>query len=121
MNKIKIGDKVIPLKGFDKGIEGIVINIYEGEDYPIQVQFGEGDTNSYYDYQLELIQNEHAEGGLTMNNGTVRDINILNKNYMNTLLDAYNDYILLHDMFGDEEYRYIAEDIMNEIRYVNIV
>jgi hypothetical protein len=56
-----------------------------------------------------------------MNNGTVRDINILNKNYINTLLDTYNDYILLHDMFGDQEYLYIAEDIMKDIRYVNII
>jgi hypothetical protein len=56
-----------------------------------------------------------------MNNGTVRDINILNKNYINTLLDAWNDYQWLHNFFGDQEYLYIAEDIMNEIRYVNII
>jgi hypothetical protein len=55
-----------------------------------------------------------------MNNGTVRDINILNKNYINTLLDAWNDYNWLHNFFGDMEFKYIAEDIMNEIRYVNI-
>jgi hypothetical protein len=56
-----------------------------------------------------------------MNNGTVRNIDIVNKNYTDRLLDTYNDYILLHNMFGDQEYLYIADDIMNEIRYVNII
>jgi hypothetical protein len=56
-----------------------------------------------------------------MNNGTFRNIDIVNKKYTDRLLDAYNDYILLHDMFDDQYYLYIAEDIMNEIRYVNII
>jgi hypothetical protein len=52
---LKIGEKVKPLKGFWKGFEGVIIKIYHGEDYPIQVQFEEGETNSYYEEQLELI------------------------------------------------------------------
>jgi hypothetical protein len=58
---------------------------------------------------------------LILNNGAVYSIDLVNKNYIDKLLDAYNDYILLHDIFGDQEYLYIAEDIMNEIRYVYLV
>ena len=40
-----------------------------------------------------------------------------NQNIINELLDEYNDYIELNRMFGDKEYKYQAEDILDRLKY----
>lgn len=55
MEDFKIGMKVKPLTGFWEGFEGVVINVSQGREYPIQVEFEENETNYYYEEQLELL------------------------------------------------------------------
>jgi hypothetical protein len=51
----KVGMKVMPLTGFWKGCEGVILEVAEIGDYPIHVEFEENETNNYYEEQLELI------------------------------------------------------------------
>ncbi|WP_180953896.1 hypothetical protein [Bacillus sp. M6-12] len=55
MGEFQIGMKVKPLTGFWKGFEGIIIAIYPNNDYPIEVEFEENETNCYYEEQLEIV------------------------------------------------------------------
>lgn len=55
MDQFKVGMKVKPLTGFWKGSEGVIIQILNSKEYPIQVEFEENETNSYYEEQLETL------------------------------------------------------------------
>lgn len=39
-------------------------------------------------------------------------MNALDKAAVDAMLDKYNDYIALHNMFGDEQYKQKAEAVM---------
>lgn len=52
---IKEGMTVTPTRGFWTGVKGKVIKIHDREDYPIEVEFEENETNCYYEEQLEMV------------------------------------------------------------------
>ncbi|MDF9599238.1 hypothetical protein P7D15_02245 [Bacillus cereus] len=54
MSLIQKGMKVMPLVGFWKDFDGEVVNTFNNEDYPIEVEFEDGETNRYYEEQLEI-------------------------------------------------------------------
>ncbi|MFO1442863.1 hypothetical protein KDN24_06495 [Bacillus sp. Bva_UNVM-123] len=35
------------------------------------------------------------------------------------LLDQYNDYMTLYNMFADEEYKVMAEEVLNELKQIH--